>query len=340
MPAVETIDLIHRIASAQGVIFLKDLLREKKRAGERVNLGGSKREVLGNLLDAVERNIITEQDILDWLDGIEGWGHQHVYLYKLSETLGRRRFWRSSKEFGNRLREMTVAVPNARKQWLRFPEALTLAELAFDGAQFQAKWHFATNQARRDEELDKTEVIEGDDIEFRAYRNIPLRSVVRFVIQPAARRAALFIQIPLGERHQEAKNTATDFLDRFLPVSQLSPVPIGEAIKRLDQQTLVAGDAGIVHPQQTRLRASGASVEFRADAGLADYMAITAVRHVRRAVKTGEFTGDAATFRLELKGAGIGRTVQMALSGRQDRVYLKAKMTATEVWSVLDPIYD
>ena len=72
MPNQATTDLVRQIANIQGVIFLKDLLRRKKKEDKRISVGVTKQEVLRNLIDAVENEIVTESDLKKWLDEVEG----------------------------------------------------------------------------------------------------------------------------------------------------------------------------------------------------------------------------------------------------------------------------
>lgn len=339
MAQTELRRLVLQIAAVQGVIFLKDLLRRKKKQGARVKLGGTKKDVLNEILRAVENGIITQHDLRQWLDEIEGWGRQHVYLYTPSVGVLGSRLWDSPEEFTKKLRKKGFRIPNREAHLYRFPDRLTLSELSYDGTRFQASWHRKVTELRRDTQLDRSETHDGDEVDFRAWRHVPTRSVMRYVLYPEQARAALFLQVPLGPEHAKAKETALSLLRRVLPKGQ-AIVRISTSIKDLDEANRKGIKGHIFRPQETKLHAKGASIEFSADATLNSYTEITAVREVRNAVDLDEFGGDAARFKLDLRtSAGMKRTVTISLTGKDNRVYLFARMTAAEVWTVLSPLF-
>ena len=72
--------LVRGIVLAQGNIYIKSLLREKG-----LRIGDTKADFEQNLEQAVADGKITLVDVEEWLDRVEGWGDQHVYLFNLSD---------------------------------------------------------------------------------------------------------------------------------------------------------------------------------------------------------------------------------------------------------------
>jgi hypothetical protein len=67
--------LIRSVVLAQGNIFIRELLRRKK-----LPVGVRKEEFEVNLLKAINNGELSLADVTDWLEEVEGWGDQHVYL--------------------------------------------------------------------------------------------------------------------------------------------------------------------------------------------------------------------------------------------------------------------
>jgi len=71
------IDLAQRIVKAQGNIFIKEFLRQKKRDNSAIRIGATKEEILANLIAAIEQGAILGSDLDAWLSDVEGWGKQY-----------------------------------------------------------------------------------------------------------------------------------------------------------------------------------------------------------------------------------------------------------------------
>ncbi len=97
---------------------------------------------------------------------------------------------------------------------------------------------------------------------------------------------------------------------------------------------------GQADPHRTTFSALGRSVTFNSD-GLKGYTAVKPIRHVRRAVRTDEFASASSKFQVRLSRVpGLDRTVIMSLNGEERRIYFFARMTADEVWVMLDRLLD
>ena len=85
-PTPEEVANLKRLAAGiirtQGNRFIKELLRDKG-----IRIGANKDDFERNLTEAIETGKLRLKDIDYWLSQVEGWGNQHVYLYKISTTL-------------------------------------------------------------------------------------------------------------------------------------------------------------------------------------------------------------------------------------------------------------
>ena len=192
-----------------------------------------------------------------------------------------------------------------------------------------------------DDTRDKpSEVIEGDLHEFRAYRRELKRAVMRFVLFSATGKAALFVQIALGKHHTLALEAARETLGQLFPFDDLSPADVSTAIKVLDTRDLAAaetGKHGHMAAQNTKFEAQGATVEFNADPAIGAWKQVTAVRRVRRALKTDASAGTAEV--LVQLAAGPRPQPRGDVAQWRCRPHLPAgPAELEEVWTILDQV--
>src|SRR5258708_16953572 len=102
MPQESELDALRRLVRgvvlAQGNLFIKELLRSKG-----IKIGSTKADFETNLLGAIESGQLTPVDVEKWLSEVEGWGDQHVYLYRLPRQVMQEPFWKYDVELRRRL---------------------------------------------------------------------------------------------------------------------------------------------------------------------------------------------------------------------------------------------
>lgn len=340
----EAIQVAETIIRVQGNLFIKELLRRKKRTEREIRIGTTKEALLDNLTEAIRSGYITREDLDAWTLEVEGWGRQHVYLYAITADLAVESFWHSEDAFQRRLRGATALhVTRSRRTDLDFPEKLRISSVGYHGGTFEAIWRKRYEQWNREKAKDEVRRINGDIYEFRAFRQELSRAVTRFVIKPAERRAALFVQIPLSDpEHNRARDVVKNALSELVAWDKLKPVNLSNAIKSIDRADLDSarvGDESQIVAQSTKFAADGASVDFEADPGNPRWKSNAAVRRVRAALEERDFSGDRATFQIQLRAAdGLNRDVLMSVHAKDRRVYLFSQMTAEEVWIALNAI--
>jgi hypothetical protein len=341
----DAIKIANKIIRVQGNVFIKDLLRKKKRIEARIRIGNTKEDILENLVEAIKAGYIVRADLEAWTQEVEGWGKQHVYLYRVAKNLAAEEFWRSSAAFQKELKQHSALnLGESEAPDLEFPTELKISSLSFTDRVFEVIWRRRLERWDRDETYDEKRTIDGDKYELRAYRQRMSRAVTRFVLKPDERVAALFLQVSLKDpTHEIARGMVKDTLSDLFGWKSLEAVNLSEPIKSIDQEELNsarAGDDSEIVAQSTKFAAEGASVAFEADPGNTRWKSIDAVRRVRGALKEKEFSGDSATFQIRLRAEeGMGRDVLMSLHAKQKRIYLHAQMTSKEVWYALNAIF-
>lgn len=342
----DAIKIAEKIIRVQGNLFIKDLLRTKKRTEARIRIGSTKEDILENLVEAIEAGYILRSDLEAWTLEVEGWGKQHVYLYRVARKLAEDPFWRSTQTFQRKLKQYpTLQLDPSEAPDLEFPPELKISAVSFSDRTFEVIWRRRFEQWDRVPTEDEERTIHGDKYQLRAYRQKLSRAVTRFVLKPDAKMAALFLQIPLQDpTHSSARDLVKDTLAELLGWHNLEAVSLSEPIKAIDAAELTSASSGEdseIVAQNTRFGAGGASVAFDADPGNTSWKSIPAVRRVRQALKERDFSGDTATFLVKLRGdEGMSRDVMMSLNAKQKRIYFSAQMTSKEVWYALSAIFE
>tara|TARA_R110002111_G_scaffold113289_5_gene173921 strand:- start:636 stop:1700 length:1065 start_codon:yes stop_codon:yes gene_type:complete len=337
--------LAKSIVLAQGSIFVRDLLREARSSYSSVQIGITKNEILENLTNAIDLEALKYNDIQVWISSVEGWGRQHVYLYKGTNALKESTSLKSANALKATLKRLKLHNHWESDAQPEFPEQLTLGRITFDGECLRATWHQRLEKWSRAKSLDhESEEIDGDLVEFRAYRQVLMRSLLRLVVFPKRNKVAIFVQVPLSDTlHRKAKKMAEDLGKKLFDFGALKSVDISHCIKSLDQAEIDAASPNAEHgritSQNTKFGAGGATVEFKAGSEEVAWKAIGPVRRVRRALQTDSFTGQSGKFEVELaSGTGMNRTTTMSLDGTDGRIYFWSQMTESEVWLMLDKL--
>lgn len=189
--------LVKTVVLAQGNIFIRELLRDKK-----LPIGVNKEEFEANLLRAIDTGELTLAELASWLEKVEGWGDQHVYVYHMQELPVADPSW-SVENAKRRLPKDDLKLWNASS--LVFPDDWELTGISYDGVSLCYIWHKRLTTLLRKPKQDRREQVDGDWYQFRAHLERPDRAVMRFVLRRDRGIAAVFMQIPAeGKAHEQA----------------------------------------------------------------------------------------------------------------------------------------
>jgi hypothetical protein len=327
------IKLARGIVLVQGNAFIKELLRKNG-----IKIGATKTAFEASLLEAIEQGRIQRQHIDDWLTEVEGWGNQHVYLYRVPEDLAQDSLWSSPEKVKARVKSAGLGDFWQAHTSLEFPAARKLTAISFDNLTFRLTWQQGLSTWKRETGKDYQKEIDGDLYEFRAYRYQADRSVMRFELRLGMGLAAVFLQEEWNkESHLHALAETKEAVSKVFNFESLIPYNVAKAIKNLDQAALeTEGLSKAIRPHSTRLSGPGAYVQFSSISGNTGYQEFEPIRHVRRAVSPGKFKGDHGVFLFTRKGPrGSTRDLKIQLYGSQRRIRLWAQMSAGEVWDIL-----
>jgi len=169
--------LVSQIILAQGNVFIKELLRSTG-----VRIGITKADFERNLMKAIDDGTIRREHIEEWLAEVEGWGNQHIYLFKVPSALAKDDIWSDSSKLQKKVVKAGFGDLWNAPSSFEFPEVQKLTAIQYDGSNLRLTWHHGQSWLVRDTSKDYTEEIEGDEYEFHAYRRRAERAVMRFEV--------------------------------------------------------------------------------------------------------------------------------------------------------------
>jgi len=313
--------LARGIVLAQGNRYIKEFLRKHD-----IRIGTTKAEFQRNLILAIDEGALTEQQLDTWLVDVEGWGNQHVYLFGVPR--GARRIPPAELRRRARRGKLFDASPS-----LAFPAQRELTGIYCDDESFQLLWHEGFEAWIRAKDRDYRQEDDTDIYEYRAYREQPKRSVMRFEWPFGDDVAAAFLQIPWNEDdHNAALQEIWQELRGFGFDRALAQISLDELIRALDESDAPEDDVTV---QSTSLSTPGARVDFASTIPGKDYKESEAVAAVHRAVEHREFGGERGVFVFKSDNNGITRNVKIQMYGASNRIRFWAQCTKSDVWSVL-----
>jgi hypothetical protein len=150
--------LVGQIILAQGNVFIRELLR---RTG--VRIGSTKADFERNLMTAIDNGVLGPEQIEAWLGEVEGWGNQHIYLFKVPSIIAKDPIWDSAQV------ERKVTAAGFTGLWnaptsFEFPEEQKLTGIQFDGSTLRLTWHQGQSWLVREKTKDYAEEIDGEPL--------------------------------------------------------------------------------------------------------------------------------------------------------------------------------
>lgn len=320
--------VVEEIVLTQGNEFIKSLLRRKN-----LPIGTSKPAFLANLMSAIDDDLLTERDLDEWLREVEGWGNQHIYVYRLPAQLAKDALWADDRALHARMAAAGYADLWDGPASYAFPADLTLTGITNLRPGVRFEWHQGVERLDRVESMDIEQTIDGEEFVFKAYRRSRDRTVVRFEVRPTAGLAAAFVQVPISsDEHEPALTTMWEAVASVVAKDDLKPVNVGRAIRKIDDEQLTAATSDF-RGHDVRLAVPGGWLALGADGAAIGYRDITELREARQRISTGAFTGSTST--LWFTPPDGKKDVQVRLYAKDRRIYVRAQLTEEQAWSLV-----
>ena len=315
-------DAVRRIVLSQGNIFIKELLRANG-----ITIGNTKAGFAKNLNEAIDDGKLTQEMVEAWLEDIEGWGNQHVYLFEPPDL--------AHDQIRSVLEASDHAGVMGRAVSYEFPEALTLTAITLTAEHLSVVWHRSRGGWERAKSKDFQQEEGADRFEYRAYRERYDRSVVRFEWRLGDPYCAVLIQLPHeGDEHQQAFAQVWGDLKKagivpdVLPKVRLSPA--FKVLSRKDDTTV----------QSARLMTDGGHVDLVSTLSEGGIEEVEAVREVRRGVDDTNFASADGLFGFSSeKHAQLSRAIKVQGYGLESRIRIWVQCKREDVYVVLTVIW-
>lgn len=193
-----------------------------------------------DLRERLEENLlagtITIVDLVDFLDEVEPWSKQHVFLYNGGDGLVQG--WRDSNALRARLAEANVAELLDARLPLVLPEELSLSSITVDDGRFVTISAVERREYReREPSRDRVEVDPaGRTIELLAYVHVVTRGLLTFRWDLVTNTAALHItQSGRGYVYEEAEERFARLVQPFLAFDRFARTDLQRLISRLHE---------------------------------------------------------------------------------------------------------
>lgn len=331
--------LVRDVILAQNNLYIKELLRDHD---VEVKATATKNELAKLLGDAVAKETITAKKLVDWIDQTEGWGNEHIYLYKMPKTVCSDSVWTEKARVAKYVRgfKKLASVWDADTS-VEYPEEWTLTGIRFDENQREltCTWHQGSRfeQRARNKDYERIED-DGERYLYKAWRDAARRNVARIVFRPRAGLAAIFLPgvMEPGE-HGTYRESMVGEIERMLAIEAKRLCRITDAIWKLDEQAMQTATTVRAREMLFRTEDGGAHVKFgsKTDEGYANY---APVRNVRRAV-THDLVGDVLELFFALSPLeGKERTARVNLYDDYQRIRIWVRLQREDVWSILAAI--
>lgn len=306
-------DKVLAIVLLQGNDFIKELLRQNG-----AKIGATKADFAKNIIEAIESETLTQAKIEAWLDELEGWGNQHIYLFEAPTVAV------SSLQgaFSTSPHKALVGAPQSYK----FPSDLELSNINLDGLSLSLVWHLGKEGWDRAKAKDFVRDEGQDRYRYEAHRRRVDRSLVRFEWKFSDGHCAILIHRNQDIDHDVVMSVVWTLLQSLNIVTTSRPrIPLTQAVKSASKTK---------GTKSARLEADGGFVDLVSTLEDGGIDKVAAVRHTRNAMKDDEFSRAQGIFSLG-SDEGLAQTMSVQVFGSEARVRLWAQCKRDDVYTVV-----
>jgi hypothetical protein len=332
---------IVNLAAYQGNKFIKELLREKK-----LPIGTTEKEFRTNIRESLDKGNLSEQEIEEWLDRVEGWGDQQAYVFRAKVGKTKISQYKDLAQFEQILkankkekllnRSHVELMPQTRK--------LTLIQHSAQGIRFV--WHESLQWKRRLEDKNYDEY--DEELQTRVFYQAFLeqwgRGVTSFAWRFDLALAAVFIPRRASEDYEMERDQILSTVGEAIePLREWPMLPIDKAIFALDdkgnKEHPIDPKTRIIRSTKTNFETAGGVVVIestRKDVGLQDNAILQSVRRV--ITPNSGFSGRRGDFYIRPRSKE--QELHAILYGPQKRIAFPRQMSENVVWDFIKQIAD
>lgn len=202
---------------------LRDFLRTQE-----IPTSGAKEVLRERLETYLAENRQGQLHLTQYLNGVDGWGNQHIYLYRANGQLTAD--WRNEETVKTALRGGRALGLLNRPRSVVLPDKPSLASVGWSQAHLRLVW----NEKREWFERREDEDTEEDGLVFRAWEHKISRGTLAFDWDLRTGHAMVMIQrLPRGAQYAAVRDRVTELLRPFLDLSAFGRTRISPAIKAI-----------------------------------------------------------------------------------------------------------
>lgn len=295
--------------------WVRDFLRARK-----LPKSGNQDVLRTRVESLLDDGTLSFTELVALLDTVEGWGNQHVYLYRAKDGL--LASLSDEHELKLRLKKrgcldlFNQAVP------LSLPAIPTLSTIQWIPDRLRFVWIETRHWRARVPDQDLRE----GPIEFDAYRPMTGRGLVSFSCDLTSGHAELLIErLPSGENYAAEKSRYANLLSAFLDIGQLDPVAITRVIKKFDE------DKTIRKRSCQFATAYGSGCTYTSRSAKEDVYNDPSIKKARTAMGT-QMAGRLGNF---YQPTADGGEIHIKLYGKDQRIGIFGELSEMEVRDVL-----
>ena len=197
---------------------------------------GTKDELRERVVEVLDEGDLTYPDLVRWIDQIEPWGKQHVYLFTGPE--GRLiDNWRDEQWVRRRLEQYHVDQYFNAHIPLILPSELSLSSIGYSNNTVRIAAVERREYWERDQDKDEVRHTEdGEEVELRAFVHHVKRGMVSFEWNLTSNNAMLQIsQLHRGTKYEVVRERFEALVQPWLDISHFSPIGLSRVIARLHE---------------------------------------------------------------------------------------------------------
>lgn len=224
-----------------------DVIREFLRERE-CPVSGTKAELRDRISGFVDDGTIPATDLVDLLDEVEGWGNQHIYLYRAPAEADALKEWATADSAVAILRRHKLDHLFNRRRRLVLPPSREMVTVEWSERQVRFVWVEGRVWRERRPDLDRREEPEAVDrfdapagvprsLLFDAYEEFHGRGIIAFEFDLVSGLAGLFIQrLEAGNNYSAVREQLIEELQPLVNARQFTPIRVGRSIVHLESE--------------------------------------------------------------------------------------------------------
>lgn len=292
---------------------------------EELQISGNKSVLRDRIDEALADGTIDAGGLIGLLDTIEGWGNQHIYMFKAPD--GEKRVWQSEARAKKRLQKIDAEELFNHRRPLVLPDEPTLSSVEWSTDRVRFIWVEKREWNFRRDDLD----CEEDGVLYKAYEDKVARGITSFDWNLNTGHAALMIQrLPTGERYDQIRQEYEEAIEDAVHISNFTRVKITTAIKKLENSDEV-NNRQVAHET-----GQGSRAQFTSKSRKADAFDDPDLKKARDAL--GQTSSVLGNFYWQPNDGNLDRQIHTKLYASDQRVGVFGECTEEEVQYVLSRI--